>query len=698
MSPTADFVVAPDGDDANDGSLEAPFATLERAREAVRQRLRSDASGDLLVHIRHGRYELAETFVLGPEDSPVGGTVTYAAYPGETATLSGGQALVDWRPLTDPPTDLPAAARGSVWVADVPASCRFHALFDNEGLLTRAHSEDLTTDAREGDDPRRNLRFQPGDVADWRDLSEAELFIIPEHPWVVNYLTIAHVDEAACIATTDLPATYRLITPPRSQGIQLFYRIENRLAYLDGPGQWVLDSARGKLYLWPRTDRPEGIIAPHLKELVRIEGDFDRRAWAHNIRLEGLTLSHCDRMVWGPGRRSLQHDWEFEDTSNALVRLRGAERVQIRNCFFAESGSGGVRLDLHASDNLLSHNEFRDLGGTGVALLGYGPGSRDENHHNTFCHNHIHRVGRLWWHSSGIFISQSGHNRISDNLIHSVPYTALVVSGPRPAVFDPEMPRATEGARTLRWDEMGDLPSEWWAQMGWKHSRFNVIEHNEIHHAMEWLGDGNGIYLSGTGEGNVVRRNYVHGIPGAGAVAGIRNDDWQFFTLIEENVVWQVNAAGVITKHVNQVENNILVDCYGPRKALCYLSLRHGGPSHGAGLRRNILFRPADGHEPQRPFIEDTPFLAQAATDDNLLWCELRPQEAEKELLEHQGRGKCLRSMVADPLFFDAARGDFRLRPDSPAFRIGFRPVDHWGLRGPVGPDRHSRPETEKNG
>jgi hypothetical protein len=47
-------------------------------------------------------------------------------------------------------------------------------------------------------------------------------------------------------------------------------------------------------------------------------------------------------------------------------------------------------------------------------------------------------------------------------------------------------------------------------------------------------------------------------------------------------------------------------------------------------------------------------------------------------------------SLVADPLFADFAARDFTLSPDSPAFSLGFNPIDMSN----VGP----RPQSQRSG
>jgi len=60
------FYVSLSGDDSAAGSLERPFATLEKARDAIRQ-LKEEGDipdGGVTVHIRGGVYPLTKSFEL----------------------------------------------------------------------------------------------------------------------------------------------------------------------------------------------------------------------------------------------------------------------------------------------------------------------------------------------------------------------------------------------------------------------------------------------------------------------------------------------------------------------------------------------------------------------------------------------------------------------------------------------------------
>jgi hypothetical protein len=130
----ADFYIAPDGKDSNPGTAAAPFATLAKAREAVRKEVPSGLTGNVLILISGGTYKQVETLTFGPEDS---GTekcsITYTAIPGAEAVLSGGQRITGWQKR-------PSA----IWTAQVPevkaGQWYFRQLFVNGKRAIRART------------------------------------------------------------------------------------------------------------------------------------------------------------------------------------------------------------------------------------------------------------------------------------------------------------------------------------------------------------------------------------------------------------------------------------------------------------------------------------------------------------------------------------------------------------------------------
>ena len=685
--------VSPSGNDEASGTPDEPVATLLCARERARRAIAHGLDEPLTVQLRGGVYRPAQTLALGPLDSGTADCpVSWRAFPGERPIISGGRPIAGWCRPDGPVKGLPPEAQEHVWVTDVPAGWRFSALFDSEGMLPRARLAPMQTVEPEGEASRTELRFEPGALKAPPYLADAELFITPRYPWVTNYLPLESVDEQQGIATTTIPGTYELTTQV-GWGEARSWSVENVLEALTEPGEWVLDTQEGLLCLWPRSSAEPGgdIVAPAMAELVRIDGDFEGRDWAQHIALDGLTFTHGDRARWPADRQAVQHDWDLYDCANALVRLRGAEHVTVRNCRFIESGGAGVRLDFHAVDNRVACNEIAHLGLGGVSLVGYGPGDRDENHHNEVARNHIHDCGRLLWHCPAILLCQSGQNRIHNNLVYNMPYSGIVlVSGREGAYREGAVGRAQDGSNgrgMIDWDGIGDCPPQCEHRIGLLTCKFNVVEHNDIHHVMERLADGNGIYVSGTGAGNIVRRNYVHHIEGQGCQSGIRLDDLQWYSLVSENVVWRVSGGGFTLKDINDLENNIAVDC---RRGGSVLVRR--GPAWGSTVRRNIFVQsglPMERPGAQPPFYDGGGFagrLEEPVIEDNVLFCTESPEAAQKCLEAMRAIGKDTRSVMADPQFVDLDKGDFHLRPGSPALRLGFRPIERWGLTESVGP------------
>ena len=100
----ADIYVSPTGNDANPGTKEQPFATLQAAlRKARNLRRLNDESIKEGIHIilRGGNYQVLETIVIKPEDGGTRESSTYIeAATNETPVLSGGVQISNWKKVS----------------------------------------------------------------------------------------------------------------------------------------------------------------------------------------------------------------------------------------------------------------------------------------------------------------------------------------------------------------------------------------------------------------------------------------------------------------------------------------------------------------------------------------------------------------------------------------------------------------------
>lgn len=685
----ADFHLAPTGSDANPGTRARPFASLARARDAVRAHKAREPAQNYTVLIRGGIYRVEETVVFSTRDSAAPGfTITYVAERGEQPVFSAAVALTGWE------------REGPFWTARLPEGLRpFLTLYDRAGRMPRARGAPFspTRDYRkvEGLD-RFTLHFPPGALRNWANLEDVEIMIRPNYGWILNLLPLESVDVAAGMARTRIPASYPMIKIRwglKDVNAKGTVWVENVLDALDEPGEWVLNTRERKVHVWPRGERPEEIEAPQLTELIRIEGDIDydgpRDVPVRGIAFRGLAFTRGDRWPWEKERlgSTLQHDWEMFDRPTALVRLRGAEGVSFEHCRWLDSGGAGLRLDLHAQDNRVSDSEFAHLGGAGIVLAGYGPGTKDVNRQNQILRNHIHHVGEILWHAAAVSVWQSGENRVAHNLIHDLNYTAITVSGRIAWRKD----GLGDGWRTIRWHEVEPaggvaLAPQPGRRIAWRlrepflHGRNNLVEQNEIHDVVQKLWDGDAIYVSGTGRGNRIRENFIHDCPSENMGEGIRCDDDQEETIIERNVILRNGGmgTGIAIKGPNRVVNNFIVDPTGFFQPRGLISIE-GAPVDGAVIERNILVAAKPG---LRPFYlknllgPPDPRYGEMQTDHNLLWHASDPAWGEGHLATARREGRERHSRVGDPLFRDSERGDFRFNAGSPAWELGIEEID----------------------
>ncbi|MDO6597929.1 right-handed parallel beta-helix repeat-containing protein [Oceanihabitans sp. 2_MG-2023] len=640
--------------------------------------MKKNKSEDIVVLIREGVYQLRETVVFGLRDSGEGNaTITYEAYPGETPIFSSGQEIKGWQKVTEEIPGLPKEAVGNIMVANV--SNKFLTLYDEEGMLPRAQSVKFMP--LEGS-KKNKLNFPEGTLKNWSNIKDVEILVRPTREWIVNMLPLESVDEKKGVAHTAIDATYAMT----KKG----FWVENVIEALDEQGEWVLNTKEGKVYLWPRNQSQ--VVVPTLIEFIKVEGKIDIQGPTDvpvkNLHFRGLTFKHGERYTLTKDDAGLQHDWDMLDKNNALIRFRGVENSSIENCHFLYSGSGAIRVDLYGINNTISSNHIEHLGGGGILLCGYGPGTKDVNKNNTVYNNKVHHVGEIYWQSPGVFLWNSGDNRVANNLIHDTNYCGLIVSGCVIRFFNHSNRR--EQSRAIRWDEIGELPDvkeltpddvrPYW------HSRNNIIEYNEIHNVMNKLGDGNGIYIRAAGAGNIIRRNYVHHLEAkTGKQSAIRTDGGQMDVLISENLIYKCRSQGMTLKLNNRFENNIIADIIPPGGT--YLKLVEG-PSNGATNKKNIFYSTTESvtflTEPKagKGLVgEDSRGRVPARIKDvdsdyNIYFCKADNSIAEERLKKSQTNGVDYNSKAVDPMFVDPENGDFRFKPNSPAIKMNILPID----------------------
>lgn len=677
----AEVFVSPDGDDKGAATVDQPVATLARARDL----LRADGGKGGTIWLRGGTYRLAETLLLDRRDHEV----KCLAWQDEVPVLSGAAGLPgEWQP---------SEGVEGVWENAVPESFgEVRSVFQHGKSLPRARTRGFRQlSQKPAAVPYRQRREIDGRylylpakaIAEIADFRGAELRVIPKYPWLMNLLPVAEIDRATGLLKSAVPSIYPLVPPAFGRFPEGTVWIENVPEAMDVEGEWVFDAESRRIWLRSATE-PKGVEVARLTELVRIEGEMDEWDYqdrpVRGVEFRGITFSHSKRYAWRDDKTGwgLQHDWEMYDRPTAMVRLRFTQDCRIENCEFVDGGSAGLRMDLHALRNTVKSCEFRDLGGVGTLLAGYGMGWKDVSRDNVVEDNRFVRMGQEWWGSPAIFVWQSGSNRIVHNELKELPYSGIVVSGRTQM----NVSGLKESSRTARWEEVinhlesGDR--SWQAREPLMHGRNNEVAWNDISAVMQILSDGNAIYVSGTGGGNRVHHNFIHDIDSANINASLRTDDDQYEVEFANNVIARCTGEGIVLKGGNTVRHNLIYDLR-PRtsggvnvlfqRGFLVLS---GEPVTEAVFESNAFVSLAarqvpvmERSEPWKKRGRTMPpvTLASARADRNLWWCALDPTWGADFIAAQQKLGAEKNSVALDPHLVDPDGDDFRVRENAPA-------------------------------
>jgi hypothetical protein len=716
--------VSPEGNDQWSGRLaapkqnEGPLASLEAARLKIRQLKAADPEESFEVQLRGGLYSLRETVVFGPEDSgSKEAPIIYKAFPGEIPVFSGGIEISNWKKCTQDPAGVAEEAKGKLWVAEIPGAKQLQwnikSLYDGETMLQRSRSGSFKYEdvEKEEDSNRqgkkltslleyegkpvapfdRTIYYRDNDIKDWNNLSDIEL-LLKDRPWMINLIPLERIDTKKKMALLSVDPTYQAINPNNR------YWVENAIDYLDEPGEWVFNSAEGRLYIWPENEiSTMNIVAPYLQEFIRVEGSEDGPFVSH-VHFEGLTFTHGLRDSLLEGDKGLQHDWEMYDKGNAVIRFRFAEDCSIKQSTIKSSSGTGIRLDLHCQRIEVAGNLLEYMGGGGVVLSGYGPGTKDVNKNNVVHDNYIHHVGELLWHAPAIFITQSGNNEITHNTIHDLPYNGIVVSGCRPHEFYlvNRIPFRRAWVSSIRFEECEPFIKKGLAAKSQNnlehflpllHARENRIAMNDISRVLLKLHDGNAIYFSAMGENNVVENNYLH--QNYGTAGAIRLDDNPSFTIIKNNVI-QESDQGLGLKGPADLSNNfVFTETFLRGRSL---------PGWLGGTKQvdpvgNIFMPPASSKSSNGLYLTDSraterPFFLNLPKMENSIYFTENtstPYVPKAKLGSDLFTGEpvslgqdAVKLVYIDPMFDKEAvrQGNYCFKEGSPAEQLGIKPID----------------------
>lgn len=491
-----------------------------------------------------------------------------------------------------------------------------------------------------------------------------DCFVSFNHFWVDEHSPIEHFDPET--GKIEMKYYSRYSIHHANPCAKMRWKLENVAEAFEHPNEWYLDRATATVYYIPNdeTQTPDSICAhlPMTHQLFIVKGEKEKKV--NDITFQNLTFSHtrsdkssrCITDYHTPVEDShpgFACDEQGLNEACGALEFRYAHGCKVEHCLFTCLGLHGITLE-NGSDHIRIYaNRFFRMGGGAVKMNGgaYGCEPCEETFDNTVSQNRITYCGQRYAASCGIMIMHAYGNTVSHNEIGWQYYTGISVG--------------------WMWSYDDNITKE------------NLIEKNHVHHIGQGvLSDMGAIYLLGVQPGTVVRNNIVHDVQGCGyGGTGIYTDEGSARILVEKNIVYNIHSAAYNHHYgrMNTVRNNIFV------KSGQMVQASRPELHTGLVMERNIMvseghFAYGYGYKQEGPSCGN---LNMIAGDHNLHF----DTKGDPCLIDLEGRRFTLEqaqqtfglefgSVYADPKFCDYENNDFTLCADSPAFLLGFEPIE----------------------
>jgi hypothetical protein len=201
-----------------------------------------------------------------------------------------------------------------------------------------------------------------------------------------------------------------------------------------------------------------------------------------------------------------------------------------------------------------------------------------------------------------------------------------------------------------------------------------------------------GIYLDDDHSGAHVYGNIVARVPKGGSHVHAGRDNLLENNIFVDNAQQQMQFSGhaadhwVLGRHLDAFKKAMALPAY--QKAypeLVDVDLNTIWHMAGNVFRRNILCYRGPDSKLYQCSVRDGMDLRNNTCDENLVWhygmpvivgqWGMKDTPAQLTWEQWQEKGFDRQSVVADPLFVDPDNDDYRLKPESPALKLGFEPI-----------------------